>query len=619
MQVSDFITHLNQQGVRLWAERDTLRINAPKGTLTTQLQTELVAHKSAILEFLRCPSRDAVSTAPGLSLATIGRLIGNSCSPSSSVGAQGPMVDPEAMAKRLKVTFRPPPQEFSNQTVLAFRDLLEQQLKQFGVQIVSWTDATREFDYPLPLPFGQRSLKTRVVKSHIDAVIDVERPANRHLSCLAEHLYRLYSQFLSQGRRVSFVKIAQLTGWAEDHVMQRLEDPTATQVILITELDKLFADAETPYQQKIAMGVKTLVSHFSEIVIGVSREKISILNMNLSDAHFSRNQLEKFVFKSLIPKIYVPIAPLPLGQFELGTYVPTQSNSVAQLIKLSRAMATTGLLPAGFKLAEVIDRKSHRDIVDGIVNGRTGVSYGFVAYAEPPIYRGAPAVSAEEWQWLSPVEGLDDREVRQNDQGRRYLKTRLGEETFYKQIPDIWLVCSRSGANKTDLQPDRDVLRLGLTNRLQLQFPEGIDPAEVDIKPSYDTYVMVAIALAAALYTPELVVRGAPIVHFHGYPARAWFEPSEAYAGVDNPSVPCGTFESGVFNFLSIHQLADEHPSPLSLAALIEPDHGTNIIAPNLDYLLARLHQGLADGLIELGGKHFPSLSASPVVVGPSS
>lgn len=619
MQVSDFITHLKQQGVHLWAERDTLKINAPKGTLTAQLQTDLVAHKSAILELLRCPSRDWVGTAPELSLTTIGRLIGNGHSPHGVTGHQGPVIHPEVMARGLNVTFRPLPHDFSTQAVLDFRAALEQQLEQFGVQIIAWAEATREFDYPLPLPFGQRSLKTRVVKSHIDAVIDVERPVNRHLSCLADHIYRIYTQFLSQGGRVSFAKIAQLTGWAEDHVMQRLEDPTATQVILITELDKLFADAETPYQQKIAVGVKTLVSHFSEIVIGVSREKISILNMNLSDAHFSRNQLEKFVFKSLIPKIYVPIAPLPLGQFELGTYVPAQADSVAQLVKLSRAMATTGLLPAGFKLAEVIDRKSHRDIVDGIVNGRTGVSYGFVAYAEPPIYKGAPAVSAEEWQRLSPVEGLDDREVRQNDQGRRYLKTGLRGETLYRQIPDVWLVCSRSGANKTDLQPDRDVLRLGLTDRLQLQFPAGIDPAEVDIKPSYDTYVMVAIALAAALYAPELVGRGAPIVHFHGYPARDWFEPGEAYAGVDNPSVPCGTFESGVFNFLSIHQLADEHPSPLSLAALIEPDHGTNIIAPNLDYLLARLHQGLADGLIELGGKHFPSLTAAPVAMEQSS
>ena len=143
------------------------------------------------------------------------------------------------------------------------------------------------------------------------------------------------------------------------------------------------------------------------------------------------------------------------------------------------------------------------------------------------------------------------------------------------------------------------------------QFPQGVNPATLDIKPSYDTYVMVAIALAAALYTPELIQQGAPMVHFHGYPARQWFQANEMYAGVENPSVPCGTFESGVFNFLSIHQLAAQNTGPLSLASLIEPDHGTNIIAKDLQTLLTRLTAGIDEGYIELGGKHFASLTDS--------
>ncbi|NJM95801.1 MAG: hypothetical protein HC800_00010 [Phormidesmis sp. RL_2_1] len=121
---------------------------------------------------------------------------------------------------------------------------------------------------------------------------------------------------------------------------------------------------------------------------------------------------------------------------------------------------------------------------------------------------------------MAAVEGLSAEEVRQNAHGRQYLKTTVqttaGLETVYQQIPDIWLVCSRSGANKTNLDLLQDILRLGVCGKLVLQVAEGIDMAnsKIDVKPSYDTYVMVAIALAAALYTPELIQSGAPIIHF---------------------------------------------------------------------------------------------------------
>ncbi|MEO0928271.1 MAG: hypothetical protein AAFY63_20680, partial [Cyanobacteria bacterium J06643_13] len=399
-----------------------------------------------------------------------------------------------------------------------------------------------------------------------------------------------------------------IIAWAEDHTIQRLEDPTATQVIMLTELDRDFVDAQIPYQTKIALGVNTLVKTFSEIAIGISDSRISILNMNLTDSLFPRDKFDRFVFKSLIPKIYVPIAPLPLSRFDIGKYSPQKSPYATKLQHLSRELATTGLFPSGFKLSEVIKRQSHRDIVDSIVNGRTGVSYGFVAYAEPPQYIGDREITSSQWSASSPVAGFSSQEVRQNHAGRRYLKTKIQEQYVYKQIPDIWLVCSRSGANKTDLSLDRDILRLGLKSNLQLQLPEGIDPKQIDIKPSYDTYVMLAIALSAALYTPQLIEDGAPMIHFHGYPSQEWFEQHEYFAGVEHPSVPCGTYESGVFNFLSVYNLATQNSNPIALASLIESDHGTNIIARDEEYLLARLKVGIERSQIELGGKHFASL-----------
>lgn len=612
MNIAELLTNLNHQGVELWVDNDKLKINSPKGVLTQPLKSDIATHKNEIIAFL-CNSQDSNGdTDTGLSLQTIGRLIGGYC-PQLSAEFKSPIIKPQLMAKQLKITFRPLPKGFNNKEILQFRAELEQKIQNNGVQTCSWEQATRDFEYEIPIPLmkWKKRIKMRVIKADINAVIDVERPLSfigKIKSWIAEKYYKFSSQLNGKNKKISVAKITQLIGWAEDHAIQRLEDPTSTQVILITELNKNFVDSKLPYEQKIGIGINTLVKTFSEIVIGVSNTHISILNMNLSDSVFPRDKFENFVVKSLIPKIYVPIAPLAMSQFEVGKYEPKQSNYAGKLVELSKKLATTGLYPSGFKLSEIINRKSHRDIVDSIVNGRTGVSYGFVAYAEPPQYIGAVEISANEWDDLLSVDGFSNNEVRQNNIGRRYIKTKIQEKYVYKQIPDIWLVCSRSGASKTALNLERDIVRMGLKNQLCLQLPTGINSNKVDIKPSYDTYVMVAIALAAALYTPELIQQGAPIIHFHGYPCREWFELHEYYAGVENPSVPCGTYESGVFNFLSIHNIAERNDSKVVLGSLIEPDHGTNIITGNLEYLLTRLETGIQQRKIELGGKHFASL-----------
>lgn len=616
MNIVELLTDLSQKEVQVWADDNKLRVRSPKGELTPELQTTLTTHKAEILAFLR-EQNDAVScpttpTGSELSLQTIGRIIGGFSSQSATM-FKPPVIDPKAMAQALRVTFRPLPRGFRNENILQFRKELEHKLRTYGVRIEPWSDATSEFRYDIQLPFfrWKNSLKTRVIKAEINAVIDVERHPSifsQLKMLIAEALYHVYCRLVFKHQTPSIARIAKLIGWAEEHAAKYVENPTSTQVIMLSALDSEFVNPKLPYQQKIKIGLNTLVRTFSEIVIGASPTHISILNMNLSDSIFTREEIDKFVLKSLIPKVFVPIAPLLLNRFEIGYYEPHTSDYANRLVTLGRELRSTGLFPPGFKLCNVIKRKSHRDIVDTIVNGRTGVSYGFVAYAEAPQYVGKIEISDREWQSLLPVEGLNQNEIRQNAAGRRYASIKVGTKTIFKQIPDIWLVSARSGSNKTDLNLESDVIRVGLKGTLQLQLPRGMDPSISDIKPSYDIYVMLAIALSAALYAPELIQKGTPIVHFHGYPALDWFKQNEYHVGIQNPSVPCGTYESGVFNFLGIQNLANQHDQ-IALAALIEPDHGTNIVAPDLEYLIERLKAGCEQGQIELGGKHFASLT----------
>jgi hypothetical protein len=615
MNVSELLEDLTQKGVQLWTDNGKLKVNSPKGLLSAEQRTELAQRKTEILAFLQ-RSNETTNDNSGtktqdLSLQTIGRLIGGFCR--KVAGFTPPIIDPKAMAKKLKVAFRPLPDGYNEETILKFREELEDKLRGNGVQILTWEEATKQVDYEITIPFinWKKNITTNVIKTGVSAVVDVDK----HPSLLGkmkifvvELLYKFYSRFILKDRQLSASKIMQFISWAEENILP-LEDPTNTQVIMLTKLNKEFVDPSIPYQKKIPIGVNTLIRTFSEIVIGVSNEKISILNMNLSDSVFPAESVDQFVCNSLIPKIYVPILPLSLSRFEIGEYDPKESIYAKQLVRLGKELASTGLLPSGFKIDDVIKRKSHRDIVDWMANGRTGVSYGFVAYAEPPQYIGAVEISEQEWENLSSIEGFSRDELRQNEIGRRYIKTRIGGKEVFKQLPDIWVISSRSGANKTNLNLETDVLRLGLQDRLLLQLPKGMDLVVGDIKPSYDLYVMVAIALAAALYAPELIKNGTPMVHFHGYPSTQWFEPDNEYCtGVHNPSVPCGTYESGVFNFLGIHDLVNKYGSDIALASLIEPDHGTNIIASDWEYLIARIKTGVEKGQIDLGGKHFPSL-----------
>jgi hypothetical protein len=619
MNASEILAKLTQQGVEFWVENNKLNIRSPKGVITSTIKAEIATYKGDILALLQEMNLVTKSASEplsqGISLQTIGRLIGGFAG-ESPVGYQPPIINPKLMAQNLNVTFRPLPDGYHNQIIMKFRQELALKLKSFGVNVLSWQEATTDIFYDIKIPILNLncSFKIKGVRAEIDAVIDVERPNSwlRKLGIfIAETFYKLSYPWLLNQQKMSVVQIAKLSSWAEDHAAKYVEDPTNTQVIILSDINYDFINPLTKYQEKIRIGINTLIKTFSEIVIGISPEQISILNMNLSDSTFFKSEMDAFVSKSLIPKVFVPITPLLMSRFKIAQYNPYMSKYTHKLVKLGQELASTGLFPPGFKLAELIKRKSHRDIVNVIVNGRTGVSYGFVAYAEPPYYVGKLEISTYEWDKLLPVAGFSSNEIRKNDESRRYIRIIINGEYVFKQIPDIWLVSSRSGSNKTDLNLEEDIIRIGLKDDLHLQLPVGSLSRKSDFKPSYDIYVMLAISLAAALYTPELIKNGAPIVHFHGYPAFDWFKENEYCVGVNNPSVPCGTYESGVFNFLGLSNLASQQTKNIKLVSLIEPDHGTNFIAHDMDYLVDRLKHGCVAEQIELGGQHFASLKAN--------
>ena len=64
MNLSTFLSELETLGIRLWAENDRLRYEAPAGVLTREMRTELRARKADIIELLRqkveCPEKGVI-------------------------------------------------------------------------------------------------------------------------------------------------------------------------------------------------------------------------------------------------------------------------------------------------------------------------------------------------------------------------------------------------------------------------------------------------------------------------------------------------------------------------------------------------------------------------------
>jgi len=515
---------------------------------------------------------------------------------------------PLEMAKKVRVTFRPLPRNYGNQIVIKFREKLENKLKEHGVQVIPWDEAAE-----LPDDLLSKVLRTRKVKRNIHAVVDVKRDYSLTRTFLSGIAERMYGYLRKPD--MSVMEILRVSGWADDFTARYVQDPFNTQILTLMPLEPEFADQSTTYDRKIAIGIQNLIATMSEIIMGIAPDKFSLVNMNLSDSIYLNEGMDDFVLNSLIPKIYAPIKPPVLNRFKKGEYDPEESVFPKQLAELGRLIKSTNLYPRGSKFSEKVKRQSHKDVVEKIMEGRTGVSYGFIALAEAPVYEGKAIITKATWDKLTKVKSVDDDMVRENKEGRWYVRTVINEKEIYQQVPDIWITTSRSGSDKTNLDPKSDIVRIGVVKgKLHLETPKGVDLNRKDIRPSFDTYVILAQALAAALYTPDLIKDGLPILHFHGYPDPDWFGKDEYHSGARNPSLPCGTVEAALLNYSAIYELANKNGSGMKMLCLVESDHGVNIMGLDKDHIIKRLTDGVNEGHVKLGGTYLPDLKKSSLI-----
>jgi hypothetical protein len=179
-----------------------------------------------------------------------------------------------------------------------------------------------------------------------------------------------------------------------------------------------------------------------------------------------------------------------------------------------------------------------------------------------------------------------------------YVRVRVKGGDFVLKIPEVWVLSLRSGCDKTNFDPRKDIIKLGLKNgRMYLCSPKGL-VLKSDYKPSFDTKVILAHAVGNAIiasilnkFLPtdhfvKLVKKeGLSMAHWHGYFNPNFIPKGWVSHGLSNPHVSCSSPQSAIYAidgklkiFADMFNLGKMFLGDIH----VEPHHGSNIMYPSL-------------------------------------
>jgi len=523
-------------------------------------------------------------------------------------------LSPREMADQLNITFYPKKgYEVSSDTV-AFFEKLRETFSRLRVNIVPYEQALER----LPI--------TKVLKRLAFAIWeDIKHVWLKGVLGKEHEVFFTFSGLIGLLRRTRIKKGVSVVVLGEQKVgempMEFIYTFKDSSVISVVDFPKDI-DEETGFTKHFDTAMALFSYHMTNIVIGVSAEKWILYNFNASHPIYpNTNDISGPVLKALIPKIVAPIMPNKFSEFivEKTSFNPRDAINgpvVQDLVEGALRFEDTKLYPAGKRIDELPFRNSfHRWIGKLHLDNRNGMSFGFLARQMPTIIPDLTPLLQANPELVNLIPKEKDFFVHKDE---IYLLLRIEGGEYILKSPDIWVLTQRSGSNKTHVNPDTDLLKLGLSHgKMRIQAPSGLVLHE-DYKPSFDTRVILAHALgnvivAAILkhfskgstFSNQLEKNGLSISHWHGYmdPQKIPFG-WHAY-GSTNPHVACSSPQSAIYALAGkLETLGDVLKSdlPYNGDVHIEPHHGSNITYTNLNDLVTLL---LTDPkMTELGNKY---------------
>ncbi len=303
------------------------------------------------------------------------------------------------------------------------------------------------------------------------------------------------------------------------------------------------------------------------------------------------------VIDSLIPKLAAQVVPPSRDDIVYREHIfdPVKEgheSHIRDFMDAAKIWKQNGLMLAHTSIEDLNYRNTfYKRIVSAYLDHRTGMSYGFLVKQLPTEVKPAIELQKAEngYQRIS-----SERPYLYHNNGQYYVNVSFADKEYLVYLPEVWLLSTRSGCNKTDLKPDRDILKLGLYNgRITIDTPVKLSAKMC--RPSYDTYAILAHAIGnviaasllenlspGSIFSKTLKNKGLSISHWHGYPDHHF--PLQGYLrhGSTNPPVSCSTPQSASYAFTVKLNTLEQHLSEFDLRQYrgdihVEPHHGTNI------------------------------------------
>ncbi len=524
-------------------------------------------------------------------------------------------IKPEEMASRLKLTFFPYDEKKISKNILDYTERLRNTLNELSVNIVPYNEAIE--------------------------VVSMWKILDRLFKILTNNLFYIPSAILGNNSHYFFINFQVFK-----NLIKRKRIRKGISVIALGENDtgNLPVDNTSSFQESSVITIldrpsnitneSNFYDHFNtamnlfaynmtNIVIVVDADQWILYNFNASHPTYEINKnFKQNVLYGLLPKIFAPIKPLQISNFfrkddSIDINDSLHAPLVKDLVEGGKLFGKTSLYPKGKNIDELPFRNDFYRWIGKIhLDHRNGMSYGFLS-------RQMPTALSK----LLPLENMPDnfREKIQKDKdyflsedGKIFLIVELNSGKFYIKVPDVWVLSQRSGSDKTNMNPKKDLVKLGLIDgKYYLQTPIGLKLTS-DYKPSFDTQAILAHALGNAivasileherpgsLFAEDFKKQGLAITHWHGYIDPTKIQKGWFVHGENNPNVSCSSPQSAIYAFLGKYNVfldALKNNIDYKGDIHIEPHHGINIVSPDISSLANFLLEN--SGASVLGSKY---------------
>ena len=501
----------------------------------------------------------------------------------------------EDMAKQMIVSFYPQTGPIS-ENIQNAQKILREKLLFFGVTEIPYSEVF------VKMPFFKR-LK-RGIKLHLNNSLYLFKRMFGKVDDIFYIDRKTLKNLTSKFKYKSGVCII-VPGVLDTHdlPMQYIKSFKHNSIISILDFPESVSE-ETSFEHHFDVSMGMFAHNMANIVVAVNDEKWMIYNFNASHPIFDFKNEEKlnyFILHGLIPKVVAPISPHRMSEFQISKVKYESKDSqhakaLSDLQKGSALYAGTNLFPHGKKIDSLNFRNDfHRQIGKIHLDSRNGMSFGFTAKQMNTVLSQVKEITIED----KALKYTEDSDVRVSSNGTIYVVCEVKNTLLEIEVPEVWVLTLRSGSDKTNFNPEKDIIKMGLKNgSMQVQLPNTIVSLPRNYKPSFDTKVILAHAVGNAMnaavakffnFAPNFIEHveqeGYSISHWHGYFKKEGL-PEDVYEyGRDNPHVACSSPQSAIYaldgKLRCFREILEGNKKYIG-DIHVEPHHGSNICYPRL-------------------------------------